>query len=182
MFAAVVFETTGAINARVLSQLARFASKRMGREFSSFCGRAWVRFSCNLQRSVSQAILNRLEGSPVVEVARLESERSEVASLGVVPRVVLEVASPVSFSLVPQVSRQIPPQIPVCPFPVSFPPSSSSHHAPPSSFSAHHTPDAPVRSLLCVLFLHFPCQHTLPHTIARTHHTHSSHMPCGEGS
>jgi len=71
LFAAVVFETTGAINeegARVLSQLARFAAKRQGREFSSFCGRAWVRFSCNLQRSVSQAILNRLEGSPV-EVA-----------------------------------------------------------------------------------------------------------------
>ena len=57
LFAAVVFETTGAINeegARVLSQLARFAAKRQGREFSSFCGRAWVRFSRNLQRSVSR--------------------------------------------------------------------------------------------------------------------------------
>src|SRR5690348_16342810 len=46
LFSAVVFETTGAINeegARVLSQLARFAAKRLGREFSSFCGRAWVR-------------------------------------------------------------------------------------------------------------------------------------------
>ena len=82
LFAAVVFETTGAINeegARVLSQLARFAAKRQGREFSSFCGRAWVRFSCNLQRSVSQAILNRLEGSPV-EAASPERFVLEVPS------------------------------------------------------------------------------------------------------
>ena len=178
LFAAVVFETTGAINeegARVLSQLARFASKRMGREFSSFCGRAWVRFSCNLQRSVSQAILNRLEGSPVVEVARLESVRSEVASLESVesksdPRVVLEVASPVSITLVPQVSRPIPPQIPVFPVPLCLPPSSSSHHTSRSFFCTPHT--STPSGLSCVscfftshLSTHFPTHLThAPHT------------------
>src|SRR6185437_6979101 len=43
-FAALVFETTGAINAegtRVLSQIFRFAASRLGHEFSSYCGRAW---------------------------------------------------------------------------------------------------------------------------------------------
>ena len=61
-FAPVVLETLGAINAegqRILSQLFRFAAKRLGREFSSFCGRGWMLLSCNLQRSVAQAILNR---------------------------------------------------------------------------------------------------------------------------
>ena len=61
LFAPVVFETLGAINeegCQVLSQLFRFAAKRLGREFSSYCGRGWARLSCNLQRSVSQSILN----------------------------------------------------------------------------------------------------------------------------
>ena len=40
----------------ILKQLFRFASKRLGREFTSYYGRAWARVSCNLQRSVSQAI------------------------------------------------------------------------------------------------------------------------------
>ena len=51
----MVFETLGAINVKgeeVLRQLFRFAA----------CGRAWARFSCNLQRSVSQAILMRIDG------------------------------------------------------------------------------------------------------------------------
>jgi hypothetical protein len=46
LFAAVVFETTGAINeegAGVLKQLFRFAAKHLGVEFSSYCGRAWPR-------------------------------------------------------------------------------------------------------------------------------------------
>ena len=62
---AMVFETSGAINLEgeeVLRMLFRFASKRLGREFSSYCGRAWARISCNLQRSVSQAILTRTDG------------------------------------------------------------------------------------------------------------------------
>ena len=54
----------------VLRQLFRFAAKNLGHEFSSFCGRAWARLSCTLQRSVAQAILNRVDGnsgSPQVE-------------------------------------------------------------------------------------------------------------------
>ena len=39
-----------------------FAAKRLGREFTSYCGRAWARVSCNLQRSVAQSILNRIDG------------------------------------------------------------------------------------------------------------------------
>jgi hypothetical protein len=147
LFAAVVFETTGAINeegARVLSQLARFAAKRQGREFSSFCGRAWVRFSCNLQRSVSQAILNRLEGSPVEVAASPE-------------RFVLELPSSVSVSLVPQVSRQSPPEIPVCPLSLPL---------------SHHTPQAPRPvSPVCLVS-------TRSHTPVSTHsspHTHAPH-------
>src|SRR4051794_13188166 len=61
----MVFETLGAVNVEgeeVLKQLFRFASKRLGREFTSYCGRAWARVSCNLQRSVSQEILNRICG------------------------------------------------------------------------------------------------------------------------
>ena len=49
----------------MISQIARKAAQRLDKEFSSFCGRTWVRFSCNLQRSVSQAILNRIDGAPL---------------------------------------------------------------------------------------------------------------------
>ena len=66
LFSAVVFETLGAINAEgedILKQLFRFAAKRLGREFTSYCGRAWARVSCNLQTSVAQEILNRIDGS-----------------------------------------------------------------------------------------------------------------------
>ena len=65
LFSAMVFETLGAINTEgeeLLQMLFRFASKRLGREFTSYCGRAWARISCNLQRSVSQAILTRIDG------------------------------------------------------------------------------------------------------------------------
>ena len=64
-FSAIIFETLGAINVEgegVLKQLFRFAAKRLGREFTSYCGRAWARVSCNLQRSVSQAIITRIDG------------------------------------------------------------------------------------------------------------------------
>ena len=53
-----------------MRQLFRFAARRVGREFSSFCGRGWARLSCNLQRCVSQMILARTEGAsfaPVVD-------------------------------------------------------------------------------------------------------------------
>jgi len=64
-FCAMVFETLGAINnegEEVLRQLFRYAAKRLGREFSSYCGRAWARVSRCLQRSVAQAILVRIDG------------------------------------------------------------------------------------------------------------------------
>ena len=60
----MVFETLGVINVEgeeVLRQLFRFAAKRPGRMFTSYCGRAWARVSCNLQQSVSQAILTRID-------------------------------------------------------------------------------------------------------------------------
>jgi hypothetical protein len=44
-FSAVIFETLGAINVEgeeVMKQLFRFAAKRLGREFTSYCGRAWA--------------------------------------------------------------------------------------------------------------------------------------------
>ena len=71
-FGAMVFETLGAINRRRGEQLFRFAAKRLGREFTSYCGRAWARVSCNLQRSVSQAILSRIDGQEFRDVAQRE--------------------------------------------------------------------------------------------------------------
>ena len=68
----MVFETLGAVSTEgediFLKQLFRFASKRLGREFTSYCGRAWARVSCNLQRSVSQAILSRIDGQEYRDV------------------------------------------------------------------------------------------------------------------
>ena len=67
----MVFETLGTGNwegEEVLRQLFRFAAKRLGKEFTSYCGRAWARVSCNLQRSVSQAILTRTDGQIVEAV------------------------------------------------------------------------------------------------------------------
>ena len=61
----MVFESLGAINVEgeeVLRSIFRFAAKRLGREFSSFCGRGWARVSCTLQRSVSLSILSRIDG------------------------------------------------------------------------------------------------------------------------
>jgi hypothetical protein len=64
-FAAMVFETTGAINSEgvgVLKQIWRFGARQQSRMLCVYIGRAWARLSCNLQRSVSQAILNRSGG------------------------------------------------------------------------------------------------------------------------
>src|SRR6185312_5924975 len=64
-FAALVLESTGGINDEglgLLRQLFRFAAKREGVHLSVYCGRAWARLACNLQSSVSQAILNRVGG------------------------------------------------------------------------------------------------------------------------
>jgi hypothetical protein len=65
LFCAMVWETLGAINEEgesVIKQIFRFAALRLGYEPSSFCGRAWARVSCCLQRSVAQAILTRIDG------------------------------------------------------------------------------------------------------------------------
>jgi hypothetical protein len=65
-FCAMIFETLGAVNQEgeeVLRQLFRYAAKHLGREFSSYCVRAWARVSCALQRSVAQSILNRVDGT-----------------------------------------------------------------------------------------------------------------------
>jgi hypothetical protein len=67
----MVFETLGALNSEgedVLHSLFRFAAKQLGREFTSYCGRAWARMSCCLQRSVSQAILTRIDGRELPRV------------------------------------------------------------------------------------------------------------------
>ena len=64
-FAALVLESTGGINDEglgLLRQLFRFAAKRECVHLSVYCGRAWARLACNLQSSVSQAILNRVGG------------------------------------------------------------------------------------------------------------------------
>ena len=61
-FAAMVFETSGAVNAEglnVLKQIFRCASKRSKASHASFCGRAWARLSSCIQISVAQMILNR---------------------------------------------------------------------------------------------------------------------------
>jgi len=65
-FCAMIFETFGAVNQEgeeVLRQLFRYAAKHLGREFSSYCVRAWGRVSCAVQKSVAQAILNRVDGT-----------------------------------------------------------------------------------------------------------------------
>ena len=64
-FCAMVFETLGGVNEqgeKVLRQLFTFAAKKLGREFSSYCSRAWGPSVLLLQRSVAQAILNRVDG------------------------------------------------------------------------------------------------------------------------
>ena len=69
-FCAMIFETLGAVNQEgeeVLRQLFRYAAKHLGREFSSYCVRAWARVSCALQRSVAQSILNRVDGTELEE-------------------------------------------------------------------------------------------------------------------
>jgi hypothetical protein len=61
-FVAMVFETSGAVNAdglQVIKQIFRCASKRSKAGHSSFCGRAWARLACCIQISVAQMILNR---------------------------------------------------------------------------------------------------------------------------
>jgi hypothetical protein len=81
-FCAMVWETLGALNSEgeeVLRQIFRFAAKQLGCEFSSYCGRAWARISCCLQRSVGQAILNRIDGREFRDPAILAEPDTFVA-------------------------------------------------------------------------------------------------------
>ena len=69
-FAAVVFETTGGMTKEameVLRQVFRFAAKHQNIPLSVYCGRAWARLACNLQSSMSQAILNRTGGTTAAD-------------------------------------------------------------------------------------------------------------------
>jgi len=78
----------------VLRQLFTFAAQHLGREFSSYCSRAWARVSCCLQRSIAQVIVNRIDGRPdvpeppsesfvVSEAAGLPLAEGALASVGV---------------------------------------------------------------------------------------------------
>ena len=61
-FVAMVFETSGAMNAeglQILRQILRCASKQSRMGHSSYCSRAWARLSSCIQVSVAQMILNR---------------------------------------------------------------------------------------------------------------------------
>ena len=66
IFAALVLESTGGLSQEALSLLKsvfRFASRRQNVQHCVYVGRAWARLSCNLQTSVAQSILNRIDGS-----------------------------------------------------------------------------------------------------------------------
>ena len=66
LFSALVMESTGGLSEEALTllkQVFRFASKRQNVQHSVYAGRAWARLSCNLQTSVAQAILCRIDGS-----------------------------------------------------------------------------------------------------------------------
>jgi len=134
-FAALVFETTGAINAegiRVLSQIFRFAAMRLGQPHSAYCGRAWARISCDLQRSVSQAILSRCDGLSVMEMV----PEVPPALAALVPTV-LEAAPTAS-------AEHIPPHNP----PNTHPPVAPPHIAQLTPHCTPHTqPAAPSSSV-----------------------------------
>ena len=95
-FCAMVFETLGALNregTEVLKQMFCFAAKHLGREFTSYCVRAWARVSCTLQRSVAQAILNRTDGNTerVLESAEEGGPLGEAESVAFFPEVPPEI-------------------------------------------------------------------------------------------
>ena len=71
-FVAMVFETSGAVNAEglaILKQILRCASKRSGVGHSSYSSRAWARISCCIQISVAQMVLNRDSDDSIIHVA-----------------------------------------------------------------------------------------------------------------
>ena len=136
-FCAMVWEALGAINSEgedVIKQILRFAAKQLNREFSSYCGRAYARISCTLQRAVSQAILLRIDGlefresipgSPD-EFVSLPSVEDPVASPAPSQHVELNVvtspqpvephaAPPLAPMAMPPSSSQLPPSPPPTP-------------------------------------------------------------------
>ena len=120
-FAAMVWESLGAINAEgedVLRQIFSFAAKKLHREFSSFCGRSWAQFSCCLQRSVSQAILLRVDGQefsqPVSSPAPVQALSSHMLSLLRLCLLRLSLSlSPASLSQTPSTLPSVPPLVSV---------------------------------------------------------------------
>ena len=131
---AMVFETFGAVNEEgevVLKQLFSFAAKELGREFTSFCSRAWARMSCCLQRSVAQSILSRIDGNSSRPSRTLQEPSLGEPSVGEPGPSVGEPKPLVLRSPVSSVSRPhpvpfspgVPPEIPKfpCPYPSSPP-------------------------------------------------------------
>ena len=104
-FCAMVFETLGALNSEgteVLKQMFCFAAKHLGREFTSYCVRAWARVSCTLQRSVAQAILNRTDGN----TERVLESAVEEAAVG-------ELGDPLGKAEGVPFFSEVPPEIPL---------------------------------------------------------------------
>ena len=117
-FCAMVFETFGALNPEgeeVLRQIFRFAAKHQGKEFTSYCSRAWARVSCTLQKTVAQTILNRIDGnkeSVVEEQARSPSVVPSAALFPAIPPQIPRYVPPVREPASAAFSPAIPPQIP----------------------------------------------------------------------
>jgi hypothetical protein len=133
----MVWETLGALNSEgeeVLRQIFRFAAKQLGHEFSSYCGRAWARFSCCLQRSVGQAILIRIDGrefrDPLIpsEADTFLTQDAPPTPVHVAPALALAPPPSPSLSL-PLPSLPAPPSpLPASSPPFSLPPPASTSH------------------------------------------------------
>ena len=107
-FCAMVFETLGAINTEgqeVLCQIFRYAAKNLGKEFTSYCSRAWARVSCCLQRSVGQSILNRIDGFESIRRPQEVRVEELAAVFPVFAPVVSEHVSPKRIVVAPEIPR-----------------------------------------------------------------------------
>ena len=148
-FCAMVWETLGALNSKGGSSS---SAKQLGCECSSYCGRAWARISCCLQRSVGQAILNRIDGREFRDPLTLSGPDSFLApsdliyptSDGSRQATLLSncLSSPIQalLPLAPPPSRSLP--SPPAPPPLSAP----SPLSPPSTAVLSLPASSPVRS------------------------------------
>jgi len=121
-FCAMVFETLGAINAEgeeVLCQIFRYAAKNLGKEFTSYCSRAWARVSCCLQRSVGQSILNRIDGFADVRKPQEVHVEGLAADFELVPVLPEHVASP-KLLISPEVPKALRPVVLLSPAAAPF--------------------------------------------------------------